>query len=164
MFRSCSGIRRRREPSFRAPCREALALPPGFALWALLFFLGGYVVYSSALGALGALAPNMREGSQFTFVFLLPLLTPVWLNAIFTEQPDGLLATILSLFPLTAPTAMVARLAAGGVPFWQAAVSLIGLAVTAYFFVILATRFFRADTLLSSGSLSWRRIGSELRR
>ncbi len=140
-----------------------LALPPGFALWALLFFLGGYVVYSSALGALGALAPNMREGSQFTFVFLIPLLTPVWLNYVFTEQPDGPLATILSLFPLTAPTAMVARLAAGGVPFWQAAVSLVGLAVTAYIFIHLAARFFRADTLLSSGSLSWRRIAGELR-
>ena len=141
-----------------------LGLPPGFALWAVLFFLGGYVVYSSALGALGALAPNMREGSQFTFIFLIPLLTPVWLNYVFTEQPDGPLATILSLFPLTAPTAMVARLAAGGVPFWQAAVSLVGLAVTAYFFIHLAARFFRADTLLSSGSLSWRRIASELRR
>ncbi len=137
-------------------------LPPGFALWALLFFVGGYVVYSSALGALGALAPNMREGSQFTFIFLLPLLTPVWLNAVFTEQPHGVLATILSLFPLTAPTAMVARLAAGGVPFWQVAVALIGLAATAYIFVILAARFFRADTLLSSGSLSWGRIAKEL--
>jgi ABC-2 type transport system permease protein len=141
-----------------------VVLPPSFAIWALLFFLGGFLVYSSALGALGALAPNMREGSQFTFVFLLPLLTPVWLNTVFTEQPHGLLATILSLFPLSAPTAMVARLAAGGAPFWQAAVSLIGLAVTAYFFVNLAARFFRADTLLSSGSLSWRRIASELRR
>jgi ABC-2 type transport system permease protein len=140
-----------------------LGLPPGFAIWAVLFFLGGYVVYSSALGALGALAPNMREGSQFTFIFLIPLLTPVWLNYVFTEQPHGPLATILSLFPLTAPTAMVARLAAGGVPFWQAALSLVGLAVTAYFFIHLAARFFRADTLLSSGSLSWRRIGSELR-
>jgi ABC-2 type transport system permease protein len=139
-----------------------MGLPPGFALWALLFFLGGYVVYSSALGALGALAPNMREGSQFTFVFLIPLLTPVWLNYVFTQQPHGSLATILSLFPLTAPTAMVARLAAGGVPFWQAAVSLVGLAVTAYIFINLAARFFRADTLLSSGSLSWRRIASEL--
>ena len=142
----------------QAALPAGLALPPGFALWALLFFLGGYVVYSSALGALGALAPNMREGSQFTFVFLIPLLTPVWLNYVFTEQPDGLLATILSLFPLTAPTAMVARLAAGGVPFWQAALSLVGLAVTAYIFIHLAARFFRADTLLSSGSLSWRRI------
>jgi ABC-2 type transport system permease protein len=141
-----------------------LGLPPGFALWALLFFLGGYVVYSSALGALGALAPNMREGSQFTFVFLIPLLTPVWLNYVFTEQPHGLLATILSLFPLTAPTAMVARLAAGGVPLWQAALSLVGLTLTAYLFIHLAARFFRADTLLSGGSLSWRRIAGELRR
>jgi ABC-2 type transport system permease protein len=147
----------------QADVSSGIGLPPGFVLWAVLFFLGGYVVYASALGALGALAPNMREGSQFTFIFLIPLLTPVWLNYVFTEQPNGPLATILSLFPLTAPTAMVARLAAGGVPLWQAAVSLIGLAITAYFFIHLAARFFRADTLLSSGSLSWRRIVGELR-
>jgi ABC-2 type transport system permease protein len=139
-------------------------LSPGFVAWAILFFLGGFVVYSSALGALGALAPNMREGSQFTFIFLIPLLLPVWLNSVFLHTPNGVLATVFSLFPLTAPTAMVSRLAAGGVPAWQAPLALIGVALTAYLFVTLAARFFRADTLLSSGSLSWGRIAGELRR
>jgi hypothetical protein len=36
--------------------------------------------------------------------------------------------------------------------------------VTAYLLVLLAARFFRADTLLSSESVSWGRIRSELRR
>lgn len=139
-------------------------LTPAFMTWTVLFFLGGFLAYSSALGALGALAPNLRESSQFTFVFLLPLLLPVWLNTVFVQAPNGTLATIFSLFPLTAPTAMVARLAAGGVPAWQAPLALAGVVLMAYVFVSLAARFFRSDTLLSGGSLSWQRIGKELRK
>jgi ABC-2 type transport system permease protein len=134
-----------------------------FFLWAIVFFLFGYVVYAAALGALGALAPNMREGSQFTFVLLIPLLIPLWLNNVFFNDPHGPFATAMSLFPLTAPTAMVTRLSVGGVPAWQPFVALAGLIVTAYLFVVLAARFFRADTLLSGASISWGRVASELR-
>lgn len=141
----------------------AFTLPPGFLVWAVLYSLLGYVLYASALGAIGALAPTAREGTQFTFIALLPLLIPVWLNNVFTQSPNGGLATFLSLFPLTAPTSMVTRLVAGGVPAWQPAVGLLGLAATTYLFVLLSARFFRADTLLSSASLHWRRIVQEFR-
>ncbi|MFN2164891.1 MAG: ABC transporter permease [Anaerolineae bacterium] len=140
------------------------SLPPGFFVWALIYFLLGYLVYSSALGALGALAPNVREGSQFTFVFLLPLLVPLWLNSVFIDAPSGTAATLLSLFPLTAPTSMVTRLSVGSVPLWQLVLGVVLLAVTAYLFVMLAARFFRADTLLSSNSLDWRRLIGELQQ
>lgn len=134
-----------------------------FFVWAVLFFVFGYIVYAAALGALGALAPNMREGSQFTFVLLIPLLIPLWMNNVFFQDPHGPIATALSLFPLTAPTAMMTRLSTGEVPGWQPFVALAGLIVAAYLFVLLAARFFRADTLLSTASISWGRIASELR-
>lgn len=138
------------------------ALPAGFAVITVLYFLLGYLLYASALGALGALAPNVREGSQFTFILLLPLLAPVVLNSVFWQDPDGLLATALSLFPLTAPTAMPTRLAATAIPAWQPLLGLILLLLTAIGFVLLAARFFRADTLLSDATLDWRRVGKEL--
>ena len=99
-------------------------LSPAFFAWAFLFFIFGYIVYAAALGALGALAPTMREGSQFTFVLLLPLMIPLWLNNVFMNDSNGPIATALSLFPLSAPTTMVTRLAAGGVPAWQPFVAL----------------------------------------
>jgi ABC-2 type transport system permease protein len=138
-------------------------LPPGFLVWAVLYFLLGYLLYASVLGAIGALAPSVREGTQFTFVAMLPLLIPLWLNSAFSQAPNGGLATFLSLFPLTAPISMVTRLVAGGVPAWQPVVGLLGLAATTYLIVLLSARLFRADTLLSSASLQWRRIIKELR-
>ena len=143
----------------------SITLPPGFVVWAVLYFLFGYLLYSSALGALGALAPNAREGAQFTFIFMLPLMIPLWLANTFIQTPNDGLSVFLSLFPLTAPTSMLTRLAAAGsVPFEQLLIGLIGLAITAYLFVMLSARFFRADTLLASGSLNLRRIVSAIRR
>ena len=141
---------------------QGLSLPSGFVFWAVTYLLLGYVLYASVLGAIGALAPNTRETGQFTFIALLPLMIPMWMNTIFMQAPNGNIATILSLFPLTAPTSMLPRLAIGGVPLWQPVVSVLGLAVTTYIFVLLAARFFRADTLLSNTSLNWQRLRKEL--
>ncbi|NOZ50826.1 MAG: ABC transporter permease [Chloroflexi bacterium] len=146
-----------------------LSLPPDMTLSfsylavVLVFFILGYFLYASLLGAVGALAPNVREGTQFTFMLIFPLILPFWVNSTFVSAPHGPLTLFLSLFPLTAPTAMVARLAVGSVPGWQLGLSLLGLLAATYAFVSLAARFFRADVLLSSSSLNWRRIWQELR-
>ncbi len=137
-------------------------LPLSLLFWAVAYFLLGYLIYAAMLGALGALAPTMREGSQFTFAILLPLLVPLWFNSVFINEPNGVMATVLSLFPLTAPTSMVTRMAATVVPLWQPVVGIVLLLVTAYLLVLLSARFFRADTLLSSDSISWGRIRREL--
>jgi len=142
----------------------ASLLPSGFLIWAILYFVLGYLIYSAALAALGALAPTMREGSQFTFVVLLPLMLPMWLNTSFLQAPRGALVTFLSMFPLTAPVSMMARMVATPVPLWQVLVSLLLLAMTAYGFVLLSARFFRSDTLLSNAPLNMARLKRELLR
>jgi ABC-2 type transport system permease protein len=136
----------------------AVQLPPSFIGWVIAYVILGYLLYASLMGALGALAPTAREGNQFSFAVLLPLIIPIWLNGFLVQAPNGMLAVILSLFPLTAPPAMIARLAATDVPLWQPVASVVGLAITTYLVILLSARFFRADTLLSSASLNWRRI------
>jgi ABC-2 type transport system permease protein len=135
-----------------------IVLPEGFLIWAVLFFILGYLVYASLMGAVGALAPTAREGGQLVFIIILPLMIPLWFNAAFIQAPNGGAATFLSLFPMTAPTSMITRMMMVAVPPWQMAVSMGGLAVTAYLFILLSARFFRADTLLSGAAVSWRRI------
>ncbi len=142
---------------------STFSLPPGFAIWGILFFLFGYFLYASILGAVGALAPNAREGGQFTFIIILPLLIPIWFNVAFTESPNGPVATFLSMFPLTS-ISMVTRITATTVPLWQIFLSLGGLALTSYLIVLLSARFFQAETLLSSDSISLKRVFSALKR
>lgn len=141
----------------------SFALPVRFFVWGLLYFLLGYLLYGALMAGLGALAPSAREGNQAIFVMVVPLMIPLLANIVFSEAPNGALATILSLFPLTAPVSMPTRLAVAEVPLWQPPVGLALLALSTYLFVLLAGQLFRADTLLSSGALNWARVTRELR-
>jgi ABC-2 type transport system permease protein len=141
-----------------------LGLPADFFFWALLYFVLGYLVYASLLGALGALAPSTREGTQFTFLVLSPLFVPLMLNSVLVQTPNGGLSVFLSLFPLTSPVTMITRLAGGSVPFEQLLLGLVLLAVTTFGIISYASRFFRADTLLSFNALNFKRLLQEMRR
>lgn len=134
--------------TFQLP--SAIHLPVSFLLWGLVFFLLGYAVYASLMAGLGALAPNLREASQATFVITLPLMVPLFLSSsVFMQAPNGAIATVLSLFPLSAPVAMMARLSAGGVAWWQPLLAVVLLAATAVLIVRAVAGMFRAQALLS---------------
>jgi ABC-2 type transport system permease protein len=131
-------------------------LPVDFLVWSVIFFLLGYAMYASLMAAVGALVPNLREASQATFVVILPMIVPLMLISILVEQPNGALAFGLSLFPLTAPVTMMARLAMVQVPLWQLLVAVLLQAATAALIVRSVASLFRAQTLLSGRPFSFR--------
>ena len=143
---------------------SGFAFPPGFVVWAFLFLALGFLLFASVMAAAGAIAPTAREGNQVTWLLMLPLMPTLMFGSLFAEEPNSLLVLVLSLFPFSAPSAMVTRLALGEVPLWQIIVSLAGLALTTYLMVMLAGRFFRANNLLSNTSFSLRRLATEWRQ
>jgi ABC-2 type transport system permease protein len=142
----------------------SFSFPPGFWVWASLFLVLGYLLYASVMAAAGAIAPNAREGNQVIGLLIIPLMPTLMFGRVFMEEPHGTLSVVLSLFPLSAPSAMVTRLAISDVPLWQVLASAAGLALTAYLFVTLSSRFFRSDNLLSHESFNWRRLATGWRR
>jgi ABC-2 type transport system permease protein len=137
---------------------SAIHLPVSFLAWGLVFFLLGYAVYASLMAGLGALAPNLREASQATFVIILPLMVPLFFSStVFAEAPNGAIAVTLSLFPLTAPVAMMARLSTGGVEWWHPWLAAVLLAVTAVLIVRGVAGMFRAQSLLSGQEFNVKR-------
>ena len=142
---------------------SGFAFPPGFIVWAILFLALGFLLFASVMAAAGAIAPTAREGAQVTWLLMLPLMPTLMFGSLFVEEPNSPLVLVFSLFPFSAPSAMVTRLALGEVPLWQIIVSLAGLALTTYLMVVLAARFFRASNLLSDASFSLRRLATEWR-
>jgi ABC-2 type transport system permease protein len=130
-------------------------LPPGFELptsilaWGIVFFILGYAVFGSLMGVIGALAASPKEASQSTFIVIVPFVIPMMFNAVLIRQPFGLASTILSIFPLTAPIAMIARLPSADIPLWQPVLSAALLFLTAFFFVRGAARLIRVQNLLT---------------
>ena len=97
----------------------------------------------------GALAPNMRETGAATTIFVMPLIVPMMMINAMVSDPNGVIAIVLSLIPLTSPVAMMTRIAAATVPLWQILLSLALLVVTAWLIVRGVAGMFRAQVLLS---------------
>jgi ABC-2 type transport system permease protein len=133
-----------------------LHLPVSIVVWEIVFFLLGYAVYASLMAGLGALVPNLREASQAVIVVIWPLLLPMFFIVSLIERTHDALATAFSLFPLTAPVAMVARLAVGGVPWWQPWLAAVLVLITAVLIVRSVAGLFHAQTLLSGQPFSVR--------
>jgi len=135
-----------------------LQLPLSILAWGILFFLLGYAVYASLMAGLGALAPSPKEASSAVILVIWPMIVPMFFYVFLIEETQGALATGLSLFPLTAPVAMMTRLAAGGVPLWQPLLAAALLALTATIIVRAVAGLFHARHLLSGQPLSVRRF------
>jgi ABC-2 type transport system permease protein len=139
---------------------SSFTFPPGFIVWAILFLALGFLLFASVMAAAGAIAPTAREGNQVTWLLIIPLMPTLMFSQLFVEEPNHPLTLVLSLFPFSAPSAMLTRLAVGEVPLWQIIFSLAGLALTTYLMVVLAGRFFRAGNLLSDAPFNWRRLAT----
>ena len=134
----------------------AFQLPLSIVFWGLIFFALGYALYASLMAGVGALVPSLREASQATIMMIIPLMIPLVLISALAQNPNGTLAVVLSLFPLTAPVAMMTRLAAAQVPVWQTGLSVALLFLTVIFFVRGIAGLFRAQNLLTGQSFSLR--------
>ncbi|NIS82955.1 MAG: ABC transporter permease [Anaerolineales bacterium] len=142
-----------------------LNLPPGFEVptsiltWGLVYFLLGYAIYATLMAGAGALVPDTKAVTSASWFVMLPLFVGYFIavTPIGLEAPHGPLATVLSLFPLTAPVVMVMRLTVGGMPFWHPLLGAVLLALTAALIVRAVARMFHAQNLLSGQPFSARR-------
>ena len=134
------------------------AVPISLVLWSLAFFLLGYGVYATMLAGLGVLAgPNVPGSSSADFVIIWPMVIPVFFMTILIPNANGLAAVVLSMFPLTAPIAMITRLAVGGIPLWQPVLSASLMAVTVALVLKAVSRAFRAQVMLGGEPMTSRR-------
>lgn len=140
-----------------------ISIPTGTVILFLVYFVLGYLFFAAAYGMVGAISNSMQEGPQFAVIFVLPAVIPLYFMTIFITQPDGALATALSLFPITAPLSMIMRLTISTVPAWQVILSIVLLILTNVGMMWLAGRLFRVSTLLSGQSPKLRDIPKLLR-
>lgn len=140
-------------------------LSPLLIVMALGNVLVALVMFGSLFLAAGATATEIKEAQGLMTPLMLIVFLPMMTLSQLLTNPDGQLATTLSLFPLTAPMILPLRLAATNVPTWQIVVSVGGALLTTAAVVWLAGRIFRIG-ILSQGRapkfrelLEWIRTG-----
>ncbi|HLY26889.1 MAG TPA: ABC transporter permease [Aggregatilineales bacterium] len=115
----------------------------------LIYFILGYLLLATCYASIGALSNNMREGPQLAAVFAIPIAVPLYFLSVISNTPGGALAVGLSLFPFTAPTAMISRVSVAEVPLAEIVLSIALLLVAIAGAVWVAARLFRVTMLLS---------------
>ncbi|ASW76187.1 ABC transporter permease [Chryseobacterium piperi] len=113
----------------------------------IVFFLLGYIFYSSVYAAIGSAVDNETETQQFTLFAILPLTLGMYGSFSLMNNPDGPLGFWLSIIPFTSPVAMIARIPFG-VPAWQIALSITLLVGTTIFMIFLAGKIYRVGILM----------------
>ena len=113
----------------------------------IVFFLLGYVFYSSMYAAIGSAVDNETETQQFTLFAIIPLMVGMYGSFTIMNNPEGPLGFWLSMIPFTSPVAMIARIPFG-VPAWQILVSVLILLVSTLLMIFIAAKVYRVGILM----------------
>lgn len=123
----------------------------------LLYFIGGYFLYSAMFAAIGAAVDSETDTQQFATPISLLLVLPMVCSSIIANAPDSSIALWMSMIPFTAPVGMMLRIPFG-VPIWQIAVSVTLLFATFILFTWLASKVYRTGILMYGKKVSWKEI------
>ncbi len=128
----------------------------------VIFFLLGYVFYSSMYAAIGSAVDNETETQQFTLFCILPLMLGMYGSLGIMNNPEGPMAFWLSIIPLTSPVAMIARIPFG-VPIWQIALSVFLLTISTLAMVYVAAKIYRVGILMYGNKATFKELWKWIR-
>lgn len=124
---------------------------PGFLIsllvYTLLFFIGGFLFYSSLYAAIGSAVSNVQDASQLSTIATLPVIIGIIGSMAILNDPGSTLAFWISIIPFTSPMTMMARLPYG-VPGWEIALSLVLLYVSFVFMIWLCGKIYRVGIFM----------------
>ena len=129
----------------------------------IIYFIGGYFLYSSFYASIGAAVDNETDSQQFLLPIIMPLILGVYIG-FFTvmNDPNGTIATVFSMIPLTSPIVMMMRIPFG-VPLWQIILSMVILFSTFFGVVWFAAKIYRVGILMYGKKPTWKELAKWLR-
>ena len=122
----------------------------------VLFFVGGYLLYSSLYAAIGAAVDNETDTQQFLMPVMILLVVGFYVG-FFTalEDPHGTISVVFSYIPFTSPIVMLIRIPFG-VPIWEQILSLSVLIFSFLVTVWIAAKIYRVGILMHGKKPSYK--------
>jgi len=142
---------------------EGLTIPIGLIIFGIIYFILGYLLFGILMTTLGSIGSTARESSQWTMIIVMPAVAPLILISLFINNPDHVIFTVFTLFPLTAPVAAIMKLSIGAFPVWELLLSITILTASIVGAMWLAARVFRTFLLMYGKRPSFREIRRYIR-
>lgn len=128
----------------------------------LFYFLGGYFLYSSLFAAVGsAVNEDPQDAQSLMLPITLPIIFAIVIAMKAVNDPTSPLAVFGSMFPLTSPVVMMARVAHGipdGLAVWELITSMVLLILGFLGTTWLAGKIYRTGILMYGKKPTWKEM------
>jgi ABC-2 type transport system permease protein len=142
---------------------DTIQLPTNFIVLGIVYFILGYSLFAALSAGVGAISPSAREGQQLGMIYTLLLFVPLWFSSLLFIYPDSPVWLVLTIFPVTAPIAVMLRLGVSEIAAWEMVVSIAVLVLSVIGVMFLSIRAFRAYLLMYGKRPNWGEIFRSLR-
>ncbi len=123
-------------------------LSAGAAVALLLFFLLGFMFYTSLFAAVGAMVSNQEDVQQAQLPVMMPLIASIVFMPAVLANPSSTLSKVISWIPISAPIIMPMRMTMVPVSWPELAATLAGVAVACYAAIWVSARIYRVGLLM----------------
>jgi ABC-2 type transport system permease protein len=128
----------------------------------VFYFLGGYFMYAALFAAVGSAAnEDMQDAQSLLLPIMMPIIFAIVIMMQAVNNPNGGLAVFGSLFPLTSPIVMMARVAHGvpdGVTAFQLILSMVLLIAGFLGTTWIAAKIYRTGILMYGKKVTWKEL------
>jgi ABC-2 type transport system permease protein len=130
----------------------------------VFYFLGGYFLYASLFAAVGSLVnEDPQEAQQLSIPISMPIVLGFVIMTSAMENPHSPIAIFGSLFPLTSPIVMMARIPYHP-PVWQIILSMVFLVACFVLMTWLGAKIYRTGILMYGKKANFKDIWTYLRK
>ncbi len=143
---------------------DATFLTPLMLASFVIFFLLGFLLFSTLYAGVGSLCNTVQESQQFATPIAMFVIIPMMLLTLVMMDPGGTLATVLSLIPFFTPILMFMRVCLETPPLWQILLSWFLMITTIYGLTRMAGKLFRVGILMHGAAPSWGTLVKVLRQ
>ncbi|MEM8929616.1 MAG: ABC transporter permease [Acidobacteriota bacterium] len=127
---------------------SAIASDPFFLVSFVVYFVLGYLFYAGLLVAIGSVCNSLKEAQNLQTPVVVLLMVPLFSMIPIAQDPNGMLAKVLSFVPPFTPFVMMNR-AAGPPELWEYAATTGLLGVSVALVLIAAAKIFRIGILMT---------------
>lgn len=123
----------------------------------LIYFMGGFLLYSSIFAAIGAMVDSETDTQSLVLPVTAPLILSYVVASMMITNPASEIGAWFSVIPFTSPVVMMVRIAQGSLEgqMWQYVTSIILLFGTFLGTTWLAAKIYRIGILMYGKKASW---------
>ncbi len=136
------------------------SISPTLFLYALLFFILGYLLYATIAAMFGSLVSRVEDLQQLLMPMFILIIIAFFIAMFGLNMPEAKFITISSFIPFFSPMIMFLRIGMLEVPLWEVVLSIGILVGTIFILGVIGARIYRGGVLMYGPSRSLKDIKS----